>query len=289
MKARIALTIVLVLTMALATVGTVAADTNTPQTAVAIYNEAPVTGTLMGNRAGAYWYGYIDYPGNEHVVTIDMTFAPADPVTSKGVGFNLYGPFNGQLIGSGQLNEDKDAGFLELQYTSNKAERLLLQVFNYIGGTQVNFTITATGLPPVPIVVPGGAQAVPVPAAPSAPATAIAPTSGALTGTAGGAFARYTVSFNSVAPVTVVMSYAPTDSIIGKGVDFKVYGPGGEIAASGETGTFGTIAATFTPVPGAQYMIQVENYIQGVTISYSLQAGVNVAPISVPTSDSDHD
>ena len=281
MKVRIVLAVVLVLTVASATVGGVSAAANTPQTAAMIYNEAPVSGTLMGNHAGAYWYANIDYPGNEHVITIDMTFAPADPVTSRGVGFNLYGPFNGQLIGSGKLNEDKDAGFLELQYTSDKAERLLLQVFNYIDGVQVNFTMTAKGLPPVPVAVAGATQI--APAAPSAPAGAVVPMSGTLAGAAGGTFARYSVTFNSAAPVSLVMTYAPTDSIVGRGVDFRVYGPDGEVATSGETGAFGQIAATFTPVAGAKYLIQVENYVRGVVISYNIQS--STSPVSVTTPD----
>jgi len=267
MKARIALSVILALTMAFVTIGGVSAEANTPQTAAMIYNRAPVSGTLMGNRAGAYWYANVDYPGNGDVVTIEMIFWPADPVTSRGVGLNLYGPFNGQLVGSGKLDEDKTAGFLELQYASQKPERLLLQVFSYVDGVQLSFTITAKGLPPVPVAVSVSPQV-----APAAPAAAFAPMSGTLTGAASGAFARYTLTFKSAAPVTLMMTYAPTDQIISRGVGFRVYGPGGEVAVSGETGTFGQIAATFVPVVGAQYLVQVENYIQGVVISYDVLA-----------------
>lgn len=296
MKARITLSVILVLMMSFASVVSVSADDNTSQTATTIYNETPVSGTLMGSHGGAYWYASFDNPGNEGVVTIDMTFSPADPVTIKGVGFNLYSSSNGQLIGSGKL---ADVGLLELKYTSDKAEQLLLQVFNYIEDDQMNFTITAEGLPTVstvgsesPEIAPEVSVAVeepvavveePVAVVEAPVAVVVPPMSGTLVGNAGGAFTRYSVTFDSAESVTLDMFYTPSDQLINKGVDFMVYGPDGEVDVKVATDTFGQIEATFTPVVGQKYMVQVENYIQDILISYNIHSSAN--PVSVTTGD----
>lgn len=261
MKTRIALTISLVVMMAFVTVVGVSADGSTSQTNTMIYNNLPVSGTLLGNRAGAYWYAEIDYPGDGNVVTINMSFYPADPVTRRGVGFNIYGPFNGELIGNGAYVEGIGGGFPKVQFTGNKPERLLLQVYNYIDGAQVNFTITGVGLP-------------------SAPVSVVAPLNGALVGSSAGAYERYMVTYNTADLATLVMTYSPTDSIISRGVGFRVYGPSGEVALNKDTSTLGTITATFTPVAGQQYLVQVENYIPGLGITYSFQSSANLVAVT---------
>ena len=77
------------------------------------------------------------------------------------------------------------------------------------------------------------------------------------------------------------MSYSPTDRIISKGVGFKVYGPSGEVASSGDTDTFGKVDAIFVPVPGARYTLQAYNYVRGVEITYTI-AGAGGATAVVP-------
>ena len=267
MKARIILIAILVLIAALASAEGVCAQ-HSPQEAVLMYDEAPVTGTLVGSHAGAYWYLAFDYQGDGDVVTISMSFSPADPVTRKGIGFNLYGSLNGTLLGRGK--DDRGVGDFKLQYAAERAERLLVQVNNYIDGDVVSFTITAKGLP---AVAPVTVQAVGVPAAAAdAPAEGSVPMSGTLTGSSGGAFARYRVTYRTAEQVTLYMHYTPSDRIVARGVGFKVYGPSGEVASSTATSPFGTVMASFAPMPGTAYLVQAQNYINGLTISYDFQS-----------------
>lgn len=276
MKARITLSVVLVLMLTLVSAVSVSADGSTSQMTMKLNNDTPVSSTLIGNHAGAYWYASLDNSGNGAVVTIDMTLAPADPDMVKGVGFNLYSSTNGQLIGSGLLIS---TGLMELQYTSNTTEPLLLQVFNYIDNAQVSFTITATGLTAIPVAATGSVSPVSTPEAPVA--SAMSAMSGTLVGDAGGAFTRYWVTFNTTDLVTLDMYYTPADPIINKGVDFMVYGSDGEVDAKVATGVTAHIEATFTPVVGQKYLVQVQNYIQGVPVSYNIENSVNPASVTM--------
>ncbi|MCE5257629.1 MAG: hypothetical protein LLG44_01035, partial [Chloroflexi bacterium] len=210
---------------------------------------------------GAFWYAAIDYPGDGDVITINLTFSPADPVTSQGVGFNVYGPSNGDLYGSGKPTPSNATGIRTMQFASDTAQRLLLQVYNYIDGVQVNFTVTGEGMSSAPLF--------------SEPVL-----SGSLTGGSGGAFARYTVTFPTSDPATLVMNYSPADSIISRGVNFRIYGPDGQVTIGSGTGTAGQVSATFTPAAGTRYLVQVENYIPGAAVSYSFGSSVELAPLA---------
>jgi hypothetical protein len=275
MKARIILALALLLLGTLGAGGGALAE-QTPQTAVTLYNLAPVTGTIAGNHAGAFYYLTIDYPGNGDVITLDMDFSPADPATRRGIGFNLYGSSNGVLLGTGK--DDAGKGPFELLYAGERAERLLLQVFSYIDNQTLSFTLTAKGLPAAPV----SPAAVPVSGSSPAPGQAPQSMSGSLVGVNGGAFARYRVTFPSTAQVTLVMSTSPMDQIIARGVGFDVYGPAGLVATGAGTSTPGVLQTTFSPLLGATYLVQAHNYIAGVTVSYSFSSSAPPLPAPAP-------
>ncbi|MHB9034057.1 MAG: hypothetical protein ACYC6L_13545 [Anaerolineae bacterium] len=258
MRAKLRLLSTVVLVLALAGLTGLPAAAQGP-TGPTLYNQVAVTGSLAGNHAGAFWYAYINYQGGGDVITLTLNFTPADPVTRLGVGFNVYGPDNGQLIGVGKPNLANDAGIRTLTYAAAAAQVLLVQVYNYIDGANVNFSLTGEGLPQAQLpVVPGA--------------------SGGLAGSAGGAFARYTVIYPAAAATSLVMNFTPSDPLISRGVTFRVYGPDGLVGIAQATGTAGQAALTFTPAAGVQYLVQVENYIPGIDVSFSFQGTAALAP-----------
>lgn len=252
MRTRVIISVILVLALFAAFSVNAAADAGTRYPT--LVNKTPEHGSLAGNRAGSFWYAWIDYQGRGEVVTLNLKFAPADPVTSLGVGFNVYGPTGGYLVGSGKPTLRNDIGIRTLQFASDKPQRLLLQVFNYIGGSLVHFDVTAEGLA-------------------SAPAPVVPVLSGSLTGSQGGAFARYTLTFQKAGEAELLMNFSPSDAVVSRGVNFRVYGPQGLVAMGASTGVEGEVRAVFTPAVGTRYLLQVENYIPGASVSYRFKSG----------------
>ena len=145
-RRRLSWLVVSALVLGLAVSGVVAAD---DEARVALTGGSPVSGVLTGNRAGAFAYFTVDYPGNRDVVRIELTFVPGDPVTSRGVGFNVYGP-GGYEIGQGKRNAAGDAGVLELMYSDDNQATWLVQVYNYMPDRTIAYSIVVEGLPQQP-------------------------------------------------------------------------------------------------------------------------------------------
>lgn len=249
----------------------IAAAPGSPDAPVPLYNEQAVSGTVTGNRGGAFAYYRIDYPGDQSVVTIELRYVPADPVTSSGVGFNVYGA-NGFVIGQGQTVTDTGgSGIFQLPYSDNNRATWLVQVFNYIPNHSVSYIISAEGLPnhgaPVaPTAVPA------VSPAPPAAATGLQ-ASGNLMGNRGGAYAVYSMQLVAGAPaVAVTLNWSPDDDNIARGVGFLVYGPAGKVAQGAPTGKPGERSTTLSADITGLYQIQVYNYIDGLPIHYTLNS-----------------
>lgn len=263
------LVMVLVLcALALSTIGAVPSSAETSQE---LYNEKWVAGALSGSTGGSFNYYKIEYPGNKSVVTIELRFAPADPVTRTAFGFNVYGP-SGFFIGRGLwIKEELGDGVLQLQYADENKATWLVQVFNYLPKGNVNYGIMAKGIPatgPQPTPVP-------VPVKPTPPSGSPVPLigSGYVTGRSGGNYTFYKVTVPVGGPdVQLLLTVWPDDANIATGVGFVVYGPsGGEAARGATTATPGERRATLsTKYPGV-YEVQVYNYFQGLTISYILR------------------
>jgi predicted lipoprotein with Yx(FWY)xxD motif len=267
MKVRIWLAFVLAFALLLSAAGGVAAkDSTSEEKGELVVTAAPVYGTLLGNSGGAFWFERVAYPGNSTQITIGLDYHPGDPVMTRGVGFNVYGA-DGRLIGAAALTDEERSGEFQLAYANAKAETLTIQVFNYISGVTLSFGLWVQGLP-APAAAPA-ATPLATPAPVAAPALAQA-AGGSLAGTSSGTFARYNVRFPSDALATLTMNYAPTNNLIARGVGFTVYGPAGEVATGADSSTPGMLQASFTPDAGAQYLVLVFNYIDGLKISYSL-------------------
>jgi hypothetical protein len=232
-------------------------------------NEIPAGGMLTGNRAGSFAYYTIDYPGDLRVVTVELEFAPADPVTRLGVGLNVYGP-GAYVIGQTSLedpsSEDK---LLTIRYSDDNEATWLVQVYNYIPNHTISYSVMAKGLPEK--VTPIPATASQPSDEPHASATLDATVTGSLTGQPAGAFEFYEFSYSGDgSEVEVEMRYVPDNDLIARGVGFVIYGPSGEVARGAGTGRPTERKALFSSGATGTYLIQVYNYIAGLTIQYAI-------------------
>ncbi len=288
MKKRLISTITLVMILTLTLALGVSADTGATPT---ISTSAPVSGELTGNAGGSSWLANIVYPGNDTELTLQLSFAPADPVTLLGVGFNVYSA-DGSLVGKGALT---DAGLIEMAYSAGDAAQLTLQVYNYIDNDHIWFTVTADGLPAaaapaeVAPAEPAATEGTAVPAEPAAaePTEEAAPMmemQGVLTGSAAGSFTHFIVSYSSDDQVTLDMYYTPADNLIAQGVDVNIYGPDGAVTLdAAKVNSNGTLELVFTPEAGVKYQVVVGNYNPDLLISYNIAS--DVAPASVAIGD----
>lgn len=264
------LTILALCALGLSAIAAAPSSADAPQV---LRNAEEVSAVLTGNSAGAFAYYAIDYPGDESVITIELRFNPADPVTKLGIGFNVYGP-NGYLIGAGlALDNTNGNGVLRLEYADSNPTTWLVQVYNYLPSATINYVVVAEGLPETaePATEEPG-QVVTEPETPTEPAEPLTG-SGSLTGNAGGAYAVYEVTVPADgSDVEVTMSWWPDDPVIAAGVGFVAWGPGGQAHDGGGTGTPGERTTTLPADEPGVYQIQVYNYIDGLTIQYTVRS-----------------
>ena len=242
---------------------------NAPQ---ALQNGQALSAVVTGNRGGAFDYYTIHYPGDVSVVTIEVRYHPADAVANLGFGFHVYG-CNGFRIGRGKLvANDGGVGVLRLQYSDSNPASWLVQVYNYLPGSSIDYSIQAEGLPaPAAGTTRTTTEAATVPEATHAAAPLCG--SGHLTGNAGGAYAVYKLTVPAdAADVQVKLTWSPDDPVIATGVGFVAYGPSGQVRRGDGTGCPGERKATLAASEPGAYQIQVYNYIDGLTIQYALQS-----------------
>ena len=301
MRTRIVLAIVMALAMALGATGVVSADEKSGEPGP--WTAKPIHGALVGNGGGAFWKLVIAYPGDSQKLDIRMDFNPADPVMSRGVGMALYDQ-KGFKVGTATKAGEEDQDTMLVSYGTRDAATLILEVSNYIQGIPINFTVWVQGVPgsavqaliagqtpvaPVPATTPKPAAApapakpqAPVPSASPQPAAAPKPMAGSLAGSASGTFAKFWVKYNTAVKSVLTMTYSPADPIINRGIAIRIYGPSGEVAKSTDTAENNVARVSFDSVAGAMYLIQVENYIQGVTIWYSISGFEGAVAVSAP-------
>jgi hypothetical protein len=103
--------------------------------------DTTMTGTLVGNAAGSYALYNLEYPGGKKELEVELWYIPADPVTASAVGLNVYGE-NGKLVARGNPRANTGgAGRLSASYSRVEPESLTLQVYNYLPGTPVEYSL----------------------------------------------------------------------------------------------------------------------------------------------------
>ena len=221
-----------------------------------------VWGSLIGNRAGAYAQHGFYYPGDNSKVSIDMTLDPDTPAMREGVGFVVYGPA-GEVARGRTTNAP---GEREATFSSGVGGTYVVQVHNYVDGTIVSYTYTMLGPQPSPATPAPTAEATP-----EALGWVSGSVWGSLTGSSGGAYARYEFSYpGDNSKVSIKMTVDLDTPAMAKGVSFVVYGPSGEVARGRATNTPGQREATFSSGVAGTYVVQVHNYFQGTTVNYTL-------------------
>ncbi|MHB9032594.1 MAG: hypothetical protein ACYC6L_06065 [Anaerolineae bacterium] len=282
MKTRVLVSLALVFVLAMAVPHTALAVEGPTQTTQQLVNQQELTGTLQGNHAGAFFYANIDYPGADNLITLNLQVAPADPVILMGVGLNLYGS-NGTLLGQATL---VDNGHLQLQYSSSQADQLLVQIYNYIDNSAVDFNVSVDGLPEVAATdttvtdVNQPTDVTLIPPSVEAEGGELRPMTGQLSGSSGGSFDHYAVFYGAAGQVTITMYYFPADNIIADAVDLSVYDPNGEVAYTSEkVDSNGILTLSFNAQDGVRYEVVVGNWDPNITISYNIDS--SLAPVSV--------
>jgi hypothetical protein len=240
-----------------------------PAQAERLYNETPISGTLAGNRGGAYAYYKVEYPGDGNVVSVEVTVSPGDPAAMKGLSLKLYNASGSELGVAVPIDKG-----LAVPYSDSNKGTWTVQFANYLDGTPVAFTIVAKGLPTVAlptIATSVAAPAVQAVAAPAAPASGPTPMSGILTGNGAGAFAHVDLGYPADdSEMTVTLTYNPANPATRMGVGLTVYGPDGQ-SWKGEPGeTPGEFSVTLNSSTAGKYEAVVWNYIPGFTINYTL-------------------
>jgi len=93
------------------------------------------TGVLIGSRAGAFYRHELAYDGHE-VLKLTLLYEPDDPTFRPGIGMTVYGP-------DGWRREAtvRD-GRRIIVLTGAPAGNYIVQVYNYIEGLAIHYTLT---------------------------------------------------------------------------------------------------------------------------------------------------
>jgi len=257
MRNKFLLIPVSLLIIALVAASTTNADvSHDPAMPAAILHDQSFDFALVGNRAGAFAYYSLEYPGDGSVITIELDMAPGDPVAVQGLGFNVYGK-NGFLIGSGTIAlgiPDRKA----LLWADPNPGPWLIQVYNYLDGVVANLHLEVTGLPdpppaPQPVMLP-------------AQATTFSMAAASLLGNHAGNFHYYKIeSVGDGSEVVLQLYHTPDDQWISNGFGLNVYSPEKGIRAAQASHE-----ARFRRDSPGTYLVQVYNYVHAINVTYLL-------------------
>jgi hypothetical protein len=227
---------------------------------------------LVGDRGGAFAFYPIDYPGGGRVMTLELQFTPADPVAVTGAGFNLYGP-NGYFIGKAKLITTKGGvGVARLAWAESKPASWQVQVYNYLPGTEVAYTLLVDGVQYAPAAESTEKdQSSAAASAQPLPATA----SGLLTGNRGGTYAfRELYVAEGTGSLQVTLNWWPDDAAISRGVGMVIYGPAGEEIRGEHAAYAGEASASLSRSKPGRYLVQVYNYMDNLLVGWVLKTSV---------------
>jgi hypothetical protein len=242
-----------------------------PEQAVTVPQAAFLaTGQLEGGSSGSYRYFNVEYPGGDSLMGISLTVSPGNWLDTNAYGINVYE--SGTLIAAGD----------EIAHTQAEATKtcpvrraapgsFVVQIYNYATGITADYALGVSGA--VPEIKPAVGS--------DSPSTApqfTAPVSayhGTLTGLADGAFAYFVMPYQGwYEPVTVVLSTKPGPSHTYGGVGVKIYhgaDPAGDAPTStGATVDTGLALHTLESTDGGWYGVIVYNYVQDVTVEYTV-------------------
>lgn len=137
--------LVLALMLGLGTDSTVLAaepDGRSPDTALPLTGESAQWGSLVGTSGGAFYYFWIDYPGDSTDVMLSLEYTPAEARIADAIGLRVY---QGSVLLGGVSGMDGGPGHNKLTFLSDRKSPVLVQVSNYTPQREVFFKLTAAG------------------------------------------------------------------------------------------------------------------------------------------------
>jgi hypothetical protein len=251
-------------------------DGKTPDTAIPLPGGGTqaMTGSMIGSNAGSFAYYTIAYPGDESVGVLTLSEATTNPVTAASSGINLYQ--DGNLIGTANAL-GKNPGTNSLSFSSKSASPILVQVYNYVQDTPVDYQLSLSGsstttAAPAPVAAPQ-----PAPTTAGSEANPIALTtklSGSLTGSSAGAYQYYTINYpGDKTDRTVTLTFWSTPPYIADSVFLNVYQNGTQLGSTDGSvaNSSGQIAVTFSSDTAGPIVIQIANYSPDNAFSFNLE------------------
>ena len=258
-------------------------------------NPAPLVsvakGSVLGNAGGAYSYYTINYPGNNVPATLTLNYAPTDPSIANAVGVTVWQ--NGNQLASVNGTNGTDAGTSTLAFSSDQAGPVLVQVYNYDPTQKLNYELDLAE-PPVgsgesaasaPAVVTAPSSAAVAPAVVSSksgpagtaenPILLTKPMNGSLDGSQAGSFVYYTMNYQGDGSGQAIsLSFSPSSGDVANGVFANVYQNGqllGTVQGTNSTeDNPGQVEVSFFSTTAGPVLIQIANYNDGGTISYTV-------------------
>lgn len=304
--------VILVLALATLMPGSALAVNSSTDTAQPLDASQPsAADTLVGNSGGAFRYFAISYPGGGLAVPITMRAQPGRGTAGVATGFKLYGPTG--LIGEAIVN---DRSTTDSTYAFTLVHSVpgtyYIQVYNYIQGLSLTFQLNVSGLPAplatAPEAAPAagagapsqGSSAAPGSAAPrpdnTTPDGAIVLTQQAVTtggliqGSRGGSFNFFWLDYpGGSSDMSITIGYSPITATSDQAVGFKLYRQdptnptrailAGQSSETGRNSSSATAGFTLNAAPAERYLLQVYNYLDGVTVNYTLIASGLAGPV----------
>jgi hypothetical protein len=260
-----------------------AAANSTIEQAAPITAANPTVGdNLIGDSGGAFRYYAIEYPGAGLPVAIVMRAQPGRGTAGVATGFKVYGPMGlfGEAIGDDRSTTDST---YTLTLAHGTPGTYHVQVFNFISGLPLSFGLTVSGLPGAPAAAPADAPG-PAAAPPTQSESAQQPsqttgtsftTGGLLPANPTGSFAYYDLEYpGGRAKMAITIGYSPIAQGSEQAVGFNLYARDGTLvgtsAESGRNEGSATEVFTLEADDAEKYLLQVFNYHQSASITYTL-------------------
>lgn len=260
---------------ALASCPALAADNSNPDNALQL--NTPLMGTLNGVQTGTFGYYRFNYQGDNSPFTVTLNSIPGDNQTYAKAGFNLI--FGDRIVGQGQI--EPDYGVMDLTYQSLQRGTYYVQVFNYLSGVALQYSIRVTGLPCRPAAEPIVAPNAVPPRATNTdggnPKPLIGSDAGLFVndtiltqGSTQGTHLYYSVNYpgNSVGYV-VNYGFSPPDTPTAAATGMNVYLGSAFVGGASRIGDGIYQYVISSPTPGT-YLIDLSNYLPGGTIVYGI-------------------
>ncbi len=251
-------------------------DGQSPETALPL--SGTVSGNVTGSTGGTFVYYTFNYPGDESVGTLTLTFSPGDQATANGIGVTLW-QAGSKLVTLGGLSSA--FGTNSLTFSSKTAGPILAQVFNYNPGVSVAYQLTLAGVDqsaaPVPTPAPtatvGPAPSAPADGSPARPFPLTSPHADVLPGSPTGNFVYFTLDYpGDGSQQSVTLDFSPGSADVANAVFVTVYQNGTKLAAGQgtQTPTPGHLVVNFSSQTAGPVLVELANYNMMFTINYTM-------------------